>query len=96
MEDRGTSLIAWTKVCQPKKYGGLEILDIAIHNKALLMKNIYKFLNKEDIPWVSLLWEKYFHIEPPMGKSEGSFWWKAHIPLLHKFKAMIKCTIGLG
>ena len=37
MEDRGTTLIAWSKVCRPKKQGGLGILDISLHNKALLM-----------------------------------------------------------
>ena len=50
MEDKGTPLVAWTKVGQPKKNGGLGILDIALHNKAVLMRNLYKFLNKEDIP----------------------------------------------
>lgn len=52
MEDRGTALIAWSKVCKPKQHGGLGILDIVVHNRALLMKNLYKFLNKEKIPWI--------------------------------------------
>ena len=50
MEDRGSALIAWSKVCKPKKQEGLGILDIDTHNKALLMQNIFKFLNKEEIP----------------------------------------------
>ena len=48
MEYRGIALIAWSKVCKPKKQGGLGILDTGTHNKALLMKNVFKFLNKED------------------------------------------------
>ena len=96
MEDRGTALIAWSKVCRPKKQGGLGILDISIHNKALLMKNLLKFLNKEDIPWINLIWEKYYHTELPRRKLEGSFWWKSHIALLERFKQISKCSIGSG
>ena len=43
MEDRGSALIAWSKVCKPKKQGGLVILDIGTHNKALLMKHLQSF-----------------------------------------------------
>lgn len=56
MEDKGTSLIAWDKVCQPKDKGGLGVLDIATHNKCLLMKHLHKFLNQHDVPWVKLIW----------------------------------------
>lgn len=56
MTDKGSALIAWSKVCKPKVQGGLGILDILTHNKALLMKNIYRFLNKEEIPWVSQIY----------------------------------------
>lgn len=77
MEDRGTALIAWSKVCKPKQQGGLRILDIAVHNKALLMKNIYNFLNKVETPRVKLIWEKYYMANPPLGRPEGSFWWKS-------------------
>ena len=55
MEDRGTALIAWDKVCQPKEKGGLGVLDIASHNKCLLVKHVDKFLNQQDIPWVKLI-----------------------------------------
>ena len=96
MEDRGTALIAWSKVCRPKKQEGLGILDISLHNKALLMKNLLKFLNKEDIPWINLIWEKYYHTELPRRIVEGSFWWKSHIALLERFKQISKCSIGSG
>lgn len=39
-----------------KKHGGLGILEISTHNKALLMKFVHKFLNKENIPWVKIIW----------------------------------------
>ena len=47
MKDKRTTLIAWSKVCQPKKKEGLGILDIAIHNKALLMKTYISFSTKK-------------------------------------------------
>lgn len=59
MEDKGITLIAWDKVCKPKQHGGLGILDIAIHNKDFLMTSLFEFLNKGNIPWLKLIWEKY-------------------------------------
>lgn len=96
MEDRGTALIAWKKVCRPKKQGGLGILDIATHNKALLMKNLHKFLNIADTPWVKLIWEKHYQHGPPTDARVGSFWWKAHIALLTEFKNISTCKIASG
>jgi hypothetical protein len=43
-----------------------------------------------------LIWEKYYHTAAPIGKLEGSFWWKAHVTLLNDFKMMSSCTIGFG
>src|SRR4051812_29975624 len=34
----GAPLIVWEKVCIPKDKGGLGIIDIATHNKALFIK----------------------------------------------------------
>jgi hypothetical protein len=39
MEDKGTALISWDKN-KPKENGGLEVLNIAAHNKALLHSQI--------------------------------------------------------
>jgi hypothetical protein len=50
MEDKGTTLIAWEKVCKHKYQGGLGILDVGTHNKAPMMKNLHKFFNKGDPP----------------------------------------------
>ena len=62
-------------VCVPKDEGGLEVIDIEKQNKALLIKNLHKFFNKVDLPWVNLIWEKHYrngklssHIK------KGSFW----------------------
>lgn len=77
MEDKGTALIAWHKVGKPKQHGALGILDVLIHNKALLMKNLFKFLNKEDTPWVKLIWENYYLSSTPDDKLKGSVWWSS-------------------
>jgi hypothetical protein len=43
---------AWTLVCDTKENGGLGILNL--HN----LKHPHKFFNKQDIPWVHLIWDK--------------------------------------
>lgn len=47
-------------VCVPKDEGGLRVIDIEKQNKALLIKNLHKFFNKVDLPWVNLIWEKHY------------------------------------
>jgi hypothetical protein len=51
---------AWKMVCREKREGGLGVIDLKTQNEALLIKNLHKFFNREDIPWVSLVWEKYY------------------------------------
>ena len=51
---------AWKMVCNPKVEGGLGIIDIEKQNKVLLTKNSHKFYNKNDLPWVDLIWEKHY------------------------------------
>jgi len=54
-------LIAWKKVTTPKENGGLGVIDLKVQNQALLMKFLHKFFNKEDIPWVLLIWHTYYN-----------------------------------
>jgi hypothetical protein len=56
VQARGSALISWDKVCRPKVQGGLGVLHLQTQNKALLLKNLHKFYNREDIPWVNLIW----------------------------------------
>ena len=39
------------------------MLDMFVRNKALLMKNLHKFYNRANIPWVYLIWESYTVME---------------------------------
>ena len=51
---------AWHMVCLPKAQGGLGVINLTTQNEALLLKNLHKFFNKLDIPWVHLIWEKHY------------------------------------
>ena len=51
---------AWTLVTTAKEDGGLGVLDLKTQNEALLLKHLHKFSNRADIPWVHLVWEKYY------------------------------------
>ena len=96
MEDRGTALIAWDKVCQPKEKGGLRVLDIASHNKCLLMKHVHKFLNQQNIPWVKLIWETYYPDRMLHTNPQGSFWWKSILKLVPEFRQAAVPKLGSG
>jgi hypothetical protein len=52
---------AWHLACRPKQKGGLGILDLKKHNEALQMKMLPKFFNKQDIPWVHLIWASRYN-----------------------------------
>jgi hypothetical protein len=97
VQSKRPALIAWTKVCKPKDQGGLGVLNLEIQNNALMLKNLHKFYNRIDIPWVNLIWDTYYqHGSLPGQQLEGSFWWKSHLKLLDKFKGLGQCNIGDG
>ena len=90
MEGRGPALIAWDKVCMPKDQGGLGVLNIDIHNKCLLVKHLHKFLHKENLPWVHLIWDSYYLDGVITNRNVGSLWWKSIFKLLPEFKTVAK------
>ena len=74
---RGGNLVAWPRCITPKNKGGLGILNLRLQNDALLLKHLHKFYNRENIPWVNLVWSKYYTNKVPHAAREvGSFWWK--------------------
>jgi hypothetical protein len=101
---RGTDLIAksppksaWEIVCIPKKEGGLGVINLRVQNEALLLKNLHKFYNKLDIPWVHLIWEKlYSNGNLPGWRRKGSFWWRDILQLLDQFKGLAAVSIKDG
>ena len=58
---------AWIGVGRSKEEGGLGVLNLKTQNEALLLKHLFKFFNKEAIPWVSLVSKSYYSsgILPP-------------------------------
>lgn len=68
------SLATWDMVCKPKNKGGLGIINLKTQNEALLMKHLYKFYNKYDLPWFKLIWGRYYQNATPHAEKEvGSF-----------------------
>jgi hypothetical protein len=40
------------------------------------MKYQHKFYNKADLPWMKILWEKYYQNDKLPGQQrKGLFWW---------------------
>jgi hypothetical protein len=72
------------------------VLNLEIQNKALLLKNLHKFHNNLDIPWVKLIRLTYYNTGRITNTMEGSFWWKSHLKLLDTYKSMAKCNRGYG
>jgi hypothetical protein len=59
-----------------KEAGGLGMTNLREHNKALMIKNIFKFYNSGDIPWVNLLWRAYYNegLSNISRRNRGFFW----------------------
>lgn len=49
-----------TSAGTPKEEGGLGVINIEEQNKALLLKNLHKFFNKAQIPWVQMICGKHY------------------------------------
>jgi hypothetical protein len=74
---------------QIKGEGGLGIINLEEQNSALLLKNLDKFYNKKDIPWVNIIWEKYYKNGILPGHTrKDSFWWRDNLKILYQFKEM--------
>jgi hypothetical protein len=90
---------AWQMVTLPKDEGGLGVLNLSVHNESLLLKHLHKFYNKANIPWVQLVWEKYYDGDKLPSQSfsfRGSFWWRDNLKLLPSFKDMARVSIQDG
>ena len=91
-------IIAWEKVTTPKENGGLGVINLKVQNKALLLKFLHKFFNKQDIPWVLLIWNTYYsncRIAYAM-RETGSFWWKEVLRLSDHFRGVASPKAGDG
>jgi hypothetical protein len=77
-------LAAWKMVTKPKLKGGLAVINLRAQNEVLLMKNMHKIFNKEDLPWVKMIWTNYYgNGQIPGSARKGSFWLKDNLKLLN-------------
>jgi hypothetical protein len=96
-KDKVNSLAAWDMVCKPKNKGGLGIINLQIQNNALLLKQLHKFYNNEDIPWVHLVRDAYYYHDIPHAVVlSGSPWWKNIISLADDYRAISSVNVGNG
>lgn len=82
---------------KPKEKGGHGVINIRLQNDALLMKQLHKFYNKADVPWVKLIWNRYYQGKVPHECRElGSFWWRDVMRLNTTYRRIARCTLGDG
>jgi hypothetical protein len=87
-------LAAWKMVTKPKLKGSLVIINLRLQNEVLLMKNLHKFFNKHDLPWVNLIWTKYYSNGNVLGHiMKVSFWWKSILKLLNVYKSISQVEV---
>lgn len=73
------------------------MIDIRKQNEALMLKNLHKFFNRLDIPWINLVWEKYYkNGKLPSSIKKGSFWWRDNLKLVVKFRNFAMVSIEDG
>jgi hypothetical protein len=61
------------------------------------MKHLHKFFSKQDLPWVKLIWEKYYsNGKLPEKTNKGSFWWSGVLKLQSTYKGITQAQMGLG
>jgi hypothetical protein len=89
-------LAAWSLATRPKK-GGLGIVNLQTQNEALLLKNLHKFFNRANCPWVTLIWDNYYNSgQLHDNRPKGSFWSRSVLKLLDKFKGIAAVQLGDG
>jgi hypothetical protein len=75
----------------------LGIINLRTQNDALLLKNLHKFFNRLDCPWLHILWENYYKDgKLPNLQAKGSFWWRDILNLLNKYKGIVMVMIKDG
>jgi hypothetical protein len=78
--------------------GGLGVIDLAVQNKALLLKHLHKFFNRDDVTWVDLTWKAFYTaaLAPQARSPRGSFWRRAFCRLFDDYRGLSKATVRRG
>ncbi|XP_030497527.2 uncharacterized protein LOC115713182 [Cannabis sativa] len=75
----GAAPIAWERLCQPKKAGGIGLKKIAEWNTAAMIKYVWAIANKEDnlwIRWIHCVYMKGVDWWSYQASSQASWYWK--------------------
>lgn len=90
---------SWWCIGNVEREGGLGVLDISVQNESLLLKHLHKFYNRAPIPWVQLVWDKYYARNRLSAQNiafRGSFWWRNILKLINKFKGLAVLSLQDG
>ena len=99
--DSSSHLVRWEEVIKPKHKGGLEIGNLIIRNRSLLLKWLWRFTREGEMLWHKVIRSKH-------GRTEGGWWsygagstmyrspWKAIQGLLSVFLNHAKLKLGNG
>jgi hypothetical protein len=97
MNAKKPTLAACKLATGPKRNGGFGIINLVNQNDALLLKNLHKFYNRMDIPWVNMIWENYYRNgDVPSPRPKGFFWWNSLLKLITTFKGISKAQVQDG
>ncbi|KAJ4769309.1 RNA-directed DNA polymerase (reverse transcriptase)-related family protein [Rhynchospora pubera] len=97
---RSMHLLSWDRVCLPKPLGGFGLLDLRLHNIALLLRWWWRLHHDPDTLWSKLarrLFAKRDVNLPPLAWNLcGSFFWKDLLSLRFYFQLSSTSVIGTG
>jgi hypothetical protein len=91
-------LTKWNIICRPKHQGGLSIEVLAIKNKCLLSKWLFKLLSEEGV-WQELLSNKYLHgktLSQVQAKPNDLPFWKGLMGVKNEFFNRGSFCVGDG
>jgi hypothetical protein len=61
------------------------------------MKNLYKFFNKRNIPWVNIIWSSHYRNGGiPFSRKVGSFWWRDVLKTMITYKGFFRVVVEDG
>jgi hypothetical protein len=86
-------------VCISKEEGGLGVHNLRTQNGCLLLKHLGKFFNRVNVPWVQLVWNRYYSdgkLPRLTSNFRGSFRWRDLLKLLDPFKGVAMVIIHNG
>ncbi|XP_070015206.1 uncharacterized protein [Nicotiana sylvestris] len=66
-ENKAKALVAWKQLCWPKSAGGLNITDILIWNRAVLIKHLWNINKKKDRLWIQWIHTYYIKQQKILG-----------------------------